>query len=131
MRRALFALPLILVACGNDYVLQSRGASSAVPMVTILRDAGSETVLRGTVRANPDGSATFSVASSAGQSCEGVFGANGEGIFECDGRPAVTVAVPNEVYGQPSGLGVVAAGTARIGFGWGDDASVTKVRARF
>jgi hypothetical protein len=131
MRRALLLAPVILAACGNQFAVPSAGPAAEAPMVTILRDGGAETVLRGSVKGNADGSATFAVASTGGQACRGAFGASGEGIFECNGGAPIVVDVPPEVYGQPSGSGVVAAGDLRIGFGWGDEASVDTVRAKF
>jgi hypothetical protein len=129
-RLALTALAaLLLTACGNEISNAPTGPDA--PIVAVLRDSGVETVMRGRVRANPDGSSAFSVSSTEGRFCRGLFGASGNGLIECDGGPSTTVPVPAEVYGQPSGSGVVRAGTTLIGFGWGDQANPTTVRALF
>jgi hypothetical protein len=130
-RPALIALILpALAACGNE--IASRPAPGVeTPVVAVLRAPGGETVLRGTLRANPDRSLAMSAQSARGDTCAGLFSAEGQGLIECRNGLSVSLRIPDAVRNEASGTGLVQAGDTLIGLGWGDEASVTAVRAVF
>jgi hypothetical protein len=131
LRPILIALILpALAACGNE--ITNRAVPGVErPLVAVLRAPTGETVLRGTVRSNPDRSVVFTATSTRGDACGGLFSAEGQGIIECANGPSVALRLPDAVRGEPSGTGVVQGGDTLIGLGWGDEASVTAVRAVF
>lgn len=99
------------------------------PFAAVLRGPAGETVLRGQVRLNADGSATLQATSTRGQACGGLFLASGDGVIECDGATPVRLEVPPALYGEASGQGVVRAGETLVALGWGDGAEVAALRA--
>ncbi len=130
MTRLALLLPILLAACAPAG--RPAPQSAEAPVAAVLRGPAGETVLRGQVRRNPDGSAQLSAATTRGAACTGLFLAGGEGVITCDGAEPVRLGVPPALYAEPSGQGLVRAGnTTLVALGWGSGAEVPALRALF
>jgi hypothetical protein len=130
MTRIALVLPLVLAAACAP-AGRPAPQSAEAPLAAVLRGPAGETVLRGQVRRNPDGSAQLTAVTTRGAACQGLFLAGGEGVITCDGAEPVRLDVPPALYAEPSGQGLVRAGNSLVALGWGSGAEVPALRALF
>ena len=118
---------LALAACGGGMEMDQTG-TMRMPITTItMLPTGEEYLLQGYIYPLTNFGANFEMETPDGTTCTGSTSPRGQGSMTCSDGLEVTMSIPEDRYGRPSGSYFYApTGTA---VGWGNESDPAIVRA--